>query len=446
LAERIQEFIQPLVYHTPPLPEIREEMIHYRIRMEKERSGEDRGRINPKLGHGGMTDIEFIVQYLQWTYGLTPPELRQNNTLKALKALRDKAYLPEETFLLLKEAYQFLGLLDHGLQLLYDRKGDPRTYEPGELKHIAELNVLGLGSADLPSWDMVTHYYKVRQNVRLIFNRIFQLNDSGGIDIWPSLKFSVGSNPWVVIYSPPQIKVANPSSTVNRAMVLMITARSDCPIKGRRVSRSINKPMMMATPTAPRLACSYSMRLFMARPRQIVACRFHFRPAGQKDQGRQERHHQPGPDRKVLRTAWFKKNGSNLGARALQILRESLERLSQETLPSALFLQPPVIYFTPEKTRCFCGGRLGVQKTRRKTVLSMNGPFIAQETVFQCRACARVFGSDVLLQLVPSRCNVAYDVLVFIGQALFQRQRTPEEVRTDLAARNGPLCVSEFVK
>ena len=63
--------------------------------------------------------------------------------------------------------------------------------------------------------------------------------------------------------------------------------------------------------------------------------------------------------------------------------------------------------------------------------------------MFQCRACARVFGSDVLLQLVPSRCNVAYDVLVFIGQALCQRHRTTEEVRTDLAARNGPLCASE---
>jgi [glutamine synthetase] adenylyltransferase / [glutamine synthetase]-adenylyl-L-tyrosine phosphorylase len=174
LAERIREFIQTLAYETPPPPEIREEMIHYRIRMEKERSGENRGRINPKLGHGGMADIEFIVQYLQWTYGLTFPELRENNTLKTLKALKDTGYLPEETFLLLKEAYQFLGLLDHGLQLLYDRKGDPRTYDPDELRRVAELNVLGLGSADLPSWDMVTHYHKVTEKVRLIFNRIFQ--------------------------------------------------------------------------------------------------------------------------------------------------------------------------------------------------------------------------------------------------------------------------------
>src|SRR4030042_1708520 len=178
VADHVRDFVDTVIYQTPPSPEIREEMIHHRIRMEKERSGEDQDRINPKLGYGGMTDIEFITQYLQWTYGYTSPELRQNNTLKALKALRDTGYLPEETYLLLKEAYQFLGLLDHGLQLLYDRKEDPRTYDPDEMRRIAELNVLGLGSADLPSWDIVTHYHKVRQNVRLIFNRILQQNKS----------------------------------------------------------------------------------------------------------------------------------------------------------------------------------------------------------------------------------------------------------------------------
>jgi len=173
LAEQIGKFIDMLVYYTPPPPEIRKEMVHYRIRMERERSGEDRDRINPKLGYGGTADIEFIAQYLQWTYGYLYPELRQTNTLKALQALKTTGKLPEKTFHLLKEAYQFLGLLDHGLQLLFDRKEDPRTYHPEELLQMAKLNVLGLGNSDLLSWDIVVHYHKVRQNVRLIFDRIF---------------------------------------------------------------------------------------------------------------------------------------------------------------------------------------------------------------------------------------------------------------------------------
>ncbi|MFZ4441483.1 MAG: transposase, partial [Syntrophales bacterium] len=85
-----------------------------------------------------------------------------------------------------------------------------------------------------------------------------------------------------------------------------------------------------------------------------------------------------------------------------------------------------------------------MQKTRRKTVLGMIGPFIAHETVHQCRVCSRTGGSDSLLRLVSSRCNVAYDVLVHVGKALFQRYRTTEEVRTELAVRNVRLCASEI--
>ena len=85
---------------------------------------------------------------------------------------------------------------------------------------------------------------------------------------------------------------------------------------------------------------------------------------------------------------------------------------------------------------CHCGDQLVVQKIRRKTVLSMTGPFVAHETLLHCPSCSRIFGSDALLQLVPKWCNVGYDVLVYIGRALFQRYRTIQEVSTELYSRN----------
>ncbi|MEW6185114.1 MAG: bifunctional [glutamate--ammonia ligase]-adenylyl-L-tyrosine phosphorylase/[glutamate--ammonia-ligase] adenylyltransferase [Thermodesulfobacteriota bacterium] len=173
LVDEVGERIETLLFQSPPPFEVRQEMIHYRSRMEKERSGEDGERINPKLGFGGLADIEFITQYLQWTYLGAIPALRQTNTLRVLKALQDNGCLSEMDFLLLKEAYQFLSLLDHGLQLLYDRKGDPRTYHPQELTRAAELNVLGLGRAEIPGWEVTAHYRKVCQNVRRLFNQIF---------------------------------------------------------------------------------------------------------------------------------------------------------------------------------------------------------------------------------------------------------------------------------
>jgi len=74
----------------------------------------------------------------------------------------------------------------------------------------------------------------------------------------------------------------------------------------------------------------------------------------------------------------------------------------------------------------------------------MNGPFIAHETVYECRTCSRLFGSEELLRLAPSRCNVAYDILVFVGEALFRRHQTTQEVRTELIARNVRLSNSEI--
>ena len=86
---------------------------------------------------------------------------------------------------------------------------------------------------------------------------------------------------------------------------------------------------------------------------------------------------------------------------------------------------------------------LKVQKTRKKTVLSMTTPFIAHETLLTCPQCRQVYYCDALRRLVPGRCNVAWDVLVFVGRSLFERHQNVEQVHQALLARNIALCPSE---
>ncbi len=74
----------------------------------------------------------------------------------------------------------------------------------------------------------------------------------------------------------------------------------------------------------------------------------------------------------------------------------------------------------------------------------MTGPFVAHETVGFCHNCNRTFHSEALLQIVPKHCNVAYDLLVFVGQALFRRYRTVQEIRAELIARNIHISPSEI--
>jgi hypothetical protein len=154
--------------------------------------------------------------------------------------------------------------------------------------------------------------------------------------------------------------------------------------------------------------------------------------------------HRCKADPMALRAARSKKNNFNSGAAAWRALKSCLARLSMETSPASLFPRPPVIRFFPTQEVCGCGRMLVVQKTRRKSVLSMNGPFIAHETVYECRTCSRVFGSEELLRFAPSRCNVAYDILVFVGEALFRRHQTILEVRAELIVRNVRLSNSEI--
>jgi hypothetical protein len=169
-----------------------------------------------------------------------------------------------------------------------------------------------------------------------------------------------------------------------------------------------------------------------------------FCAARHDDQKRRESNHRGYTNRTTFPAIFFKKNDANCGAASWRALSSCLQQLTKETLPVALFSSPPVVRFVPERTVCSCGGQLDVLKTRRKTVLSMTGPFIAHETILECQSCSSFFGSETLLQLVPKWCNVGYDVLVYIGRALFQRYRTIQEVRIELYSRNVQISDSEI--
>ena len=167
------------------------------------------------------------------------------------------------------------------------------------------------------------------------------------------------------------------------------------------------------------------------------------RGVGRDTQNQQTGNHYRTANSKSFHPVWGKKNSANCGAEALRALNLSLERLNQELAPAALFPSAPVVHFMPEVKRC-CGQDLLVQKTREKIILTMNGPFVAHETLGECPQCAAVYCSGPLLNLVPKGSRVAFDVLVFVGRALFQRHLNLKEVQAELMARNVRICTSEI--
>jgi len=110
-----------------------------------------------------------------------------------------------------------------------------------------------------------------------------------------------------------------------------------------------------------------------------------------------------------------------------------------------LFPQPPRIEFRAERERCEeCDAPLNALKTRTRRAVTLHlGAFTAHESVAACRKCNRTYTSRELRQLVPPLSNFGYDIVVYVGKALFLRHRNGAEIVAELAAKNVPISQSE---
>ena len=89
-----------------------------------------------KLGPGGLRDVEFAVQLLQLVHGRSDESLRSGNTLTALYALIQGGYVGREDGAAFAEAYIFLRLLEHRVQLYGLRRTHLMPDEEQDLRRI----------------------------------------------------------------------------------------------------------------------------------------------------------------------------------------------------------------------------------------------------------------------------------------------------------------------
>ncbi len=90
-----------------------------------------------KLGPGGLRDVEFAVQLLQLVHGRGDETLRVPATLPALDALRDGGYVGRADALSLGDAYRFLRVAEHRLQLRRMRRTHLLPADEPNLKWLA---------------------------------------------------------------------------------------------------------------------------------------------------------------------------------------------------------------------------------------------------------------------------------------------------------------------
>lgn len=116
LGKRYQDALRPMVWQASQRDSFVTDVQAMRRRVLENVPKALRER-ELKLGSGGLRDVEFAVQLLQLVHGRIDETLRVKNTIAALRALIDGGYVGREDGTKLIEAYEFLRLLEHRLQL-----------------------------------------------------------------------------------------------------------------------------------------------------------------------------------------------------------------------------------------------------------------------------------------------------------------------------------------
>ncbi len=154
-----------LVQHTswigPPSDDDRREIRRLKARVEAERMPR---AVDPwrhyKLGPGGLTDVEWTVQLLQWDAGI-----RSRNTLTALERLADAGVVSAGDAALLADAHRWCDMIRNRTWLCLGQ-GDalPEAAEP--------LGVLAR-SLDTTTTDLVEQHRRIMRRARRVVERRF---------------------------------------------------------------------------------------------------------------------------------------------------------------------------------------------------------------------------------------------------------------------------------
>ena len=157
---------QPFIYPHSPTPDLLDEVAKIKRRIEREALGTDELDRDVKLGRGGIREVEFVVQTLQFIHGGRHAFLQETSTMKALRALAELELIPQKEVVDLDRGYRFLRQVEHRLQIEAEQQTHTVPRDPVTLKRLARS--LGFDSAN----EFSAALKKTMQNVRSIFDRV----------------------------------------------------------------------------------------------------------------------------------------------------------------------------------------------------------------------------------------------------------------------------------
>lgn len=170
LGKAFVELINPYRYPATFTPEQVQQIRRMKARVENERMphGADRTR-QLKLGRGGLSDVEWLVQLVQLRHAHTVPELRTTSTLKALNAAVEAGLIDATDAEILSGAWLLATKIRGGNVLRGVRQSDTLPSGRADLEAIARWCGYPAGSARALEED----YLRQTRNARKVYERLF---------------------------------------------------------------------------------------------------------------------------------------------------------------------------------------------------------------------------------------------------------------------------------
>jgi glutamate-ammonia-ligase adenylyltransferase len=146
------------------------EIRRLKARMEGERMprGTDPA-MHLKLGPGGLSDVEWVVQLLQLTHAGQLEELRTTRTLAGLAAAEQARLIGADDAAALAASWRLATRIRNAVVLLRGRASDVLPAKQAELAAVARI----LGYAPDASQDLVEDYRRTARRARAVMERLF---------------------------------------------------------------------------------------------------------------------------------------------------------------------------------------------------------------------------------------------------------------------------------
>ena len=122
LGQKFLDALSPFIYRKYLDYNMIEDMMIMKRKIDSSLLREKESEYNIKLGRGGIREIEFFIQALQLVFAGKNPGIRERNSLLALTALRDNGIITGEDYLALSEAYRFLRIVEHRIQVVNEQQ------------------------------------------------------------------------------------------------------------------------------------------------------------------------------------------------------------------------------------------------------------------------------------------------------------------------------------